>query len=170
MRLTRDIKDKHNLAKRKARRMCDGDEFNGRTLFRTCPTITELKEALRNPTESHFSIIRLAALMDNLSAYEAPRLHPIDKDCRGRTKGIRTFLAQNGYLLSRYACLMRYKKLGEQLRKAADIQDDVDLLWGLGLALPEDPEYAENDIEILKALYSSLEGLNFREILNVLNT
>ena len=81
--------------------------------------------------------------MDNLSAFHSPRF-VYDGDgyrgntdcCRGRTTGIRRFLAQDGYLLSRYSTLIRYKRLAGLLRRAADVDECADLLWGLEASSP----------------------------------
>ena len=105
---------KANLLKRRRRRPADMDSYGDAPSFRKCPTIAELKDALRVARDSSQGAIRLAALMDNLSAFHSPRF-VYDGDgcsgdtdcCKGRTLGIRRYLAQDGYLVSRYSTRMR---------------------------------------------------------------
>jgi hypothetical protein len=144
-------------------------------LFKECPTLSELKEALREARGSSEGILRMAALMDNLAAYHAPRFEydgpGIDETTpnRGRTSGIRKFLEQDGYLLSRYATLMRYKRLATLIRKKTGILDYVfsNLLWGFESTCPEvlSVDIADDTTYIkLRTLYASLEGKNFKEM------
>ena len=166
--------ERANFLKRRRRRPDDIDGYGDAPSFRKCPSIADLKDALRVVRDSAQGAIRLAALMDNLSAFHSPRFvydgdgYRGDTDCcRGRTTGIRRFLAQDGYLLSRYSTLMRYKRLAGLLRRAADVDEWADLLWGLeasspavcreldeGMAVDEGDGYYGR----LHRLYSKLDG------------
>ena len=168
-------REKSNWRRRRNRRPEGIYDFDTVTLFKECPTLAELKEALREARGSSEGILRMAALMDNLAAYHAPRFEcdgpRIDETTpnRGRTSGIRKFLEQDGYLLSRYATLMRYKRLATLIRKKVGSLDDVfsNLLWGFEPTCPEvlSVEVADDTTYIkLRALYASLEGKNFKEI------
>ena len=167
--------DAYNRERRERRRILHECEEEERTSYKQLPTISELKDALRNATESHLSIIRLAALMDNLSLFEFRRVLPGGGHAFGekpqfsdRTPGIRKFLEQDGYLLSRYSCLMRYKKLGELIRTKAKVGIETNLLWGLIPALPTDENddlyWHEAEWQALHGLYASFEGMNFKQI------
>ena len=172
--------EKANFLKRRKRRPKAEEEYNDPPSFRRCPSIAELKDALRAAKDSAFAVIRLAALMDNLSAFHSPRF-VFDGDgcygktdcCKGRTLGIRRFLAQDGYLVSRYSTLMRYKRLAERLRRAAGVDEMADLLWGLEASVPvvcreldEESCVEESDgyYGRLRRLYLRLDGKNFSEI------
>ena len=168
-------REKSNWRRRRNRRPEAYGDFDKVTMFKECPTLSELKEALREARGSSEGILRMAALMDNLAAYHAPRFEcdgpGIDETTpnRGRTSGIRKFLEQDGYLLSRYATLMRYKRLATLIRKKVGSLDDVfsNLLWGFEPTCPEvlSEEIADDSRYIkLRALYASLEGKNFKEI------
>ena len=168
-------REKSNWRRRRNRRPDALGDFDEVTMFKECPTLAELKVALREARESSEGIFRMAALMDNLAAYHAPRFEcdglGIDETTpfRGRTSGIRKFLEQDGYLLSRYATLMRYKRLATLIRKKVGSLDDVfsNLLWGFEPTCPEvlSVEVADDTTYIkLRALYASLEGKNFKEI------
>ena len=126
------------------------------TMFKALPTIDELKDALREVRTGSRAIIRLAALMDNLSLCEGRRVSSSrGKDCRGRTDGIKAYLRGDGYLYSRYSSLMRYKKLGRLLREASGVDIESNLLWGLEPQCPtEDGEpLFENEYAKLYSLY-----------------
>ncbi len=172
--------ERANFLKRCRRRPEAMDDYGDAPSFRKCPSIAELKGALRTAGASSRDTIRLAALMDNLSAFHSPRF-VYDGDgcgedtncCRSRTSGIRSFLAQDGYLVSRYSTLMRYKRLAERIRLAAGVDERVDLLWGLEPSIPaecreldEDPCVNEDDgcYSKLRRLYCVLDGKNFTEI------
>ena len=168
-------REKSNWRRRRNRRSDALGDFDKVTMFKECPTLVELKDALRETRGSSEGILRMAALMDNLAAYHAPRFEcdglGIDETTpfRGRTSGIRKFLEQDGYLLSRYATLMRYKRLATLIRKKAGLLDYVvsNLLWGLEPTCPEvlSVDIADDtDYVKLHALYASLEGKNFTEI------
>ena len=168
-------REKSNWRRRRNRRPDALGDFDEVTMFKECPTLAELKDALREARESSEGIFRMAALMDNLAAYHAPRFEcdglGIDETTpfRGRTSGIRKFLEQDGYLLSRYATLMRYKRLATLIRKKVGSLDDVfsNLLWGFEPTCPEvlSEEIADDSRYIkLRALYASLEGKNFKEM------
>ena len=176
---------KANLLKRRRRRPADMDSYGDAPSFRKCPTIAELKDALRVARDSSQGAIRLAALMDNLSAFHSPRF-VYDGDgcgddtdcCKGRTFGIRKFLAQDGYLVSRYSTLMRYKRLASLLRRAAGVDERADLLWGLEASIPavcreldEDMAADEGDgcYDRLRRLYGRLNGKNYMGIAAELN-
>ena len=167
--------DAYNRERRERRRIIHECEEEARTSYKRLPTMSELKDALRNATESHLSIIRLAALMDNLSLFESRRVLPGGGHVFGekpqfkdRALGIRKFLEQDGYLLSRYSCLMRYKKLGELIRAKAKVGIETNLLWGLVPACPTDEHddlyWHEDEWKMLHDLYVSFEGMNFKEI------
>ena len=172
--------ERANFLKRRRRRPETMDAYGDVPSFRKCPSITELKDALRAAVESAHDTIRLAALMDNLSAFHSPRF-VYDGDgcgedincCRSRTSGIRRFLAQDGYLVSRYSTLMRYKRLAERLRRAADVDESVDLLWGLEPSIPAECRELDEDLCVneddgcygrLRLLYGRLDRMNFTEI------
>ena len=172
--------EKANFLKRRRRRPEAEEEYNDPPSFRRCPSIEELKDALRAAKDSAFAVIRLAALMDNLSAFHSPRF-VFDGDgcsgktdcCKGRTSGIRRFLAQDGYLVSRYSTLMRYKRLAERLRRAAGVDEMADLLWGLEASVPAVCRELDEELCVdesdgcygrLRRLYLRLDGKNFSEI------
>ncbi len=172
--------ERANFLKRRRRRPEAMDAYGDVPSFRKCPSIAELKDALRAAVESAHDTIRLAALMDNLSAFHSPRF-VYDGDgcgedtncCRSRTSGIRSFLAQDGYLVSRYSTLMRYKRLAERLRLAASVDESVDLLWGLEPSIPAECRELDEDLCVneddgcyskLRRLYCVLDGKNFTEI------
>ena len=166
--------DEYNRRRRAKRRVLHEAYWDEElTLYKEPPTFHELKNALAEATENHLTIIRLAALMNNLSIYHSFRVtssrtqhfgHP--DDCRGRTIGIRDFLSKDGYLSSRYDCLMRYKRLGDALREAAEVDRSVNLLWGLSETCPTDDgePIFEDDWRFLRNFYASFEGMNFKQI------
>ena len=164
--------NRRRRAKRRVLREAREDEELA--LFKEPPTFQELKNALAEATENHLTIIRLAALMNNLSIYHSFRVTSsrtqhfghLD-DCRGRTIGIRDFLSKDGYLSSRYDCLMRYKRLGDALREAAEVDSSVNLLWGLSETCPTDDgePIFEDDWRFLRNFYASFEGMNFKQIM-----
>ena len=176
---TKNDKEKANWRRRKCRRPDAIDDFDKVIRHKECPTFAELRDALRGAKESSEGILRMAALMDNLAAYHAPRF-----ECdgirmeieftkfRGRTMGIRKFLEQDGYLRSRYSTLMRYRRLAEHIREHLALTwEDVNLLWGFESDCPEDLDWAveldcleDTPYPALRKLYASLEGLNFKEI------
>ena len=169
-----------NLLRRRKRRPKAINEYDAVTFAKEKPSLQELRDALRNAKVSSVGIIRLAALMDNLSAHCSPRFvydgdgyGQQDTDrCRGRTSGIRKFLSQDGYLVSRYSTLMRYKRLAEHLRKVSGIDERSNLLWGLEPSCPPDyleeleimGESGDGDYGKLRKLYASLSGMNFKGI------
>lgn len=157
-----------NLNKRKKRRryisLCGGPP---EVDFIKLPTLQEIKDALGNVRESTVGILRLAALMDNLSLYVSPRLTDAN-NYTGRTCGIRKYLAQDGYLISRYATLMRFKKLGRALREKANILNSSDLLWGLMPKCPFDDEESNIDWQSTCKLFATFEGMNFKEISEII--
>ena len=168
-------REKSNWRRRRNRRLEAIGDFDEVILFKECPTLAELKDALREARGSSEGILRMAALMDNLAAYHAPRFEcdgfGIDESTpfRGRTSGIRKFLEQDGYLLSRYATLMRYKRLAALIRKKTGLLDYVfsNLLWGVEPTCPEvlSVDIADDSTYIkLRTLYASLEGKNFKEM------
>ena len=172
--------ERANFLKRRRRRPDAIESYDDAPSFRKCPSIAELKDALRAAKGSTFATIRLAALMDNLAAFHSPRFvfdgDGCDEDmnsCKGRTSGVRRFLAQDGYLVSRYATLMRYKRLAERIRLAAGIGKWPDLLWGLEPSIPPECRELDEDMFLdegdgnydrLRRLYGKLEGKNFTEI------
>ena len=157
--------DRCNLYRRLKRRYVCETVYENRTDFKEDPSLSEIKDALRDVMSSHEAIIRLAALMDNLAMYHSPVVL-MRGGSRARTEGVRKVLAADGYLLSRYSSLMRYKNLAECIRRCAGLDAWANLLWGLEPSCPED--VPETDYEILRDLYASLEGMNFKQILNKL--
>ena len=161
--------DKANYERRVARREgAPGSEEC--QIFKDKPTPEELKSALREAPDSHLGIIRMAALMNNLSMHYPSRVRSDDIDSRKGRAGILQHLAGDGYLASRYDTLMRYKRLGDAIREIADIDLEVNLLWGLSDYVPKDEDEAMfiefhcEDIQKLKNLYASCEGMNFKQI------
>lgn len=159
--------DEYNRERREKRRLRTEGTEESRTDFKDIPTHQALKDALRDIRSGHTTIIRLAALMDNLAMYEARRIY-LDgsKAFRGKTNGIKIFLRQDGYLYSRYSSLMRYRKLGKLLRKTSGVDVEVNLLWGLEPTCPTDDgePLFETEYAKLHSLYDSLKGMNFKEI------
>ena len=127
------------------------------------PTLAEIKDALSCARGSTEGILRLAAIMDDVSLYHSPRLI-CDDDFSGHTNGIRKYLAQDGYLVSRYATLMRFKKLGRTLRERSDILPSSDLLWGFLPKCPFSDEESIRDWQSIRDFFASFEGMNFKEI------
>lgn len=156
----RERMDGRNLYKRLKRRYAHETDYEERTCFKDEPTLSEIKEALREATDSHETIIRLAALMDNLAMYNAPMV--LMGNSKARTSGIRKVLEKDGYLLSRYSSLMRYKALGRDIRRYARLDICPNLLWGLEPTCPD--EGYESEYEILRDLYASFKGMNFKQI------
>ena len=161
--------DEYNRERREKRRgnaLYTDDEL---TMFKDSPSLQELKCALRDVSTGHLAIIRLAALMDNLSLCEGRRVTSSGgRVCRGQTCGIKAFLGKDGYLASRYSCLMRYKKLGQLLREKSGIPIEANLLWGLVLIFPTDENddlyWHEDEWQALHDLYISFEGMTFKQI------
>lgn len=139
-------------------------------IFKDKPTLEELKSALHEASDSHIDIIRMAALMNNLSMHYPSRVRSDDIDSRKGRAGILQYLAEDGYLASRYDTLMRYKRLGDAIREIASISIEVNLLWGLPDYAPKDEdeamsiEFEYEDVQKLKNLYASCEGMNFKQI------
>ena len=161
--------DEYNRERREKRRinaLYTDDEL---TMFKDPPSLQELKCALRDVSTGHLAIIRLAALMDNLSLCEGRRVTSTGgRDFRGQTSGIKAFLCQDGYLYSRYSCLMRYKKLGQLLRDKSGVPIEANLLWGLVPIFPTDENddlyWHEAEWKTLHDLYTSFVGMNFKQI------
>lgn len=161
--------DEYNRERREKRRvnaLYTDDEL---VLFKDRPSLQELKDALRDVPTGHLAIIRLAALMDNLSLCKGHRVTSTDgRDYRGQTSGIKAFLRQDGYLYSRYSCLMHYKKLGQLLRDKSGIPIEANLLWGLVPTLPTDDHndlyWHEAEWQALHDLYTSFEGMSFKHM------
>ena len=169
-RKTRRLKmDEYNRERREKRRVNARYTDDELTMFKDPPSCEEVKDALRDVSTGHLAIIRLAALMDNLSLCEGRRVTSTGGcDYRGQTSGIKAFLRRNGYLYSRYSCLMRYKKLGQLLRTRSGIPIEANLLWGLIPTCPTDEHddlYCyEAEWQTLHDLYASFEGMNFKQI------
>lgn len=164
-----------NLRKRMKRRMlkhpgCTLDEYSGIEYCKDCPTLDELKAALVASKQSTRGILKLAALADNLSAYLSPRDEFDEVNYSDRTPGIRQYLEKDPLLKSKYKTIMRYKRLGDAIRGVAGIDLEVNLLWGLPDYAPKDEDEAMfiefhcEDIQKLKNLYASCEGMNFKQI------
>lgn len=131
------------------------------------PTLAEIKDALSCVRGSTEGILRLAAIMDDVSLYHSPRLTS-DNDFSGHTNGIRNYLAQDGYLISRYVTLMRFKKLGRTLREKFDILPSSDLLWGFLPKCPFSDEESIRDWQSIREFFASFKGMNFKQIKNKL--
>ena len=161
--------DEYNRERREKRRVNAHYTDDELTMFKDPPSCEEVKDALRDVSTGHLAIIRLAALMDNLSLCEGRRVTSTGgRDYRGQTSGIKAFLRQDGYLYSRYSCLMRYKKLGQLLRDKSGVPIEANLLWGLVPIFPTDENddlyWHEAEWQALHDLYISFEGMNFKEI------
>lgn len=152
-----------NLNKRRNRRFQAQYDLPDEDTIRL-PTLAEIKDALSCVRGSTEGILRLAAIMDDVSLYHSPRLTS-DNDFSGHTNGIRNYLAQDGYLINRYATLMRFKKLGRAIREKANILNSSDLLWGLMPKCPFDDEESNIDWQSIRKLFASFEGMNFKQIL-----
>lgn len=162
-----------NLRKRMKRRMlkhpeCTDDAYSSIEYCKDRPTHDELKEALVESKQSTRGILKLAALVDNLSAYLSPRYKLYEVDYSDRTPGIRQYLEKDPFLKSKYKTIMRYKKLAALIKAKisewdSDVQDGYyNLLWGLEPPQP-DEDWPETR-EALRELYASFEGMNFKEI------
>jgi len=155
--------ERANLKRRERRRkdakIRDVDDILS---IRAVPTIDEIKEALRQSKDSAIDIFRLAALMDNLQLVHSPG-YLASSDARGRTHGVREYLRADGYLDSRYSTLMRFCRLGKQVRYL--LSGDctwINLLWGIEKTCPEDvDESLYNDI---RKFYSRFDDLPFKSI------
>lgn len=167
-----------NLRKRMKRRMlkhpeCTYDEYSGIEYCKDLPTHDDLKKALVESKQSTRGILKLAALVDNLSAYLSPRYALDEVNYSDRTPGIRQYLEKDPFLKSKYKTIMRYKKLAS-LIKAKIEKDNSDvregyynLLWGLEPQQPDEDDWPETR-ETLRKLYASFEGMNLKEIQNVI--
>lgn len=131
---------------------------------RQCPTYSEISEALVGVRTSPDGVLRLAALMDNVSAYHAPRL--IEGDwSRARTNGVKVFLERDVFLMSFYHTLMRYARLGRAIRRACGIVDEANLLWGLEDICPKEAKDGlADDYSCIRAMFKSLAGLCFKDV------
>lgn len=160
--------DAYNLERREKRRLHGAHTDDDLTLFKDKPSLQEIKDALREVPASHTAIIRLAALMDNLAMFEERRVctSSSGRDYRDKTDGIKAFLRKDGYLYSRYSCLMRYKKLGKLIRAKSGVGIDANLLWGLEPECPLDDgePLCEEEYVKLHTLYESFMGMNFKKI------
>lgn len=162
-----------NLRKRMKRRMLkhpEGtyDEYSGIEYCKDCPTLDELKEAFAESKQSTRGILKLTALVDNLSAYLSPRYELDEINYSDRTPGIRQYLEKDPLLKSKYKTIMRYKKLATLIKAKiskgnSEVQDGYyNLLWELEPPQP-DEDWPETR-EALRELYASFEGMNFKEI------
>jgi hypothetical protein len=159
--------DEYNRKRREKRRIHSRYTDDDLTVFKVAPTLQELKDALRDVTTDHLAIIRLAALMDNLSLCEGRRVYEGgDIEYRGKTDGIKAYLRKDGYLYSRYSCLMRYRKLGKLIREKSGVDIETNLLWGLNPECPTEDGYPvfEYEYNKLHALYESFKGMNFKQM------
>ena len=166
-----------NLRKRMKRRMLkhpEGveEEYSGIEYYKDLPTLDELKEALVEIKQSTRGILKLAALVDNLSAYLSPRDEFDEVNFSDRTPGIRQYLEKDPFLKSKYKTIMRYKKLAALIKAKIEkgnswVRDGYyNLLWGLE-PVQQDEDWPETR-EALRELYASFEGMNFKEIRNSL--
>ncbi len=162
-----------NLRKRMKRRMLkhpEGtiDEYSGIEYCKDLPTLAELKEALVESKQSTRGILKLAAIVDNLSSYLSPRYEYDEVNYSDRTPGIRQYLEKAPFLKSKYKTIKRYKKLATLIKaKISELDSDVqdgyyNLLWGLEPPQP-DEDWPETR-EALRELYASFEGMNFKQI------
>ncbi len=167
-----------NLRKRMKRRMlkhpeCTDDAYSGIEYCKDRPTHDELKEALVESKQSTRGILKLAAIVDNLSAYLSPRYIRDEVTYLDRTPGIRQYLEKDPLLKTKYKTIMRYKKLATLIRAKIskgnyEVQDGYyNLLWGLEPLQPDD-DWTETR-EILRELYASFAGMNFKQIESELN-
>ena len=84
--------DEYNRERREKRRVNAPYSDDELVLFKNTPSLKELKDALRDVSTGHLAIIRLAALMDNLSLCEGRRVTSTGgRDYRGQTSGIKAF-------------------------------------------------------------------------------
>lgn len=166
-----------NLRKRMKRRMlrhpeCTYDEYSGIEYCKDLPTHDELKEALGESKQSTRGILKLAALVDNLSAYLSPRDEYDDVNYSARTPGIRQYLEKDPFLKSKYKTIMRYKKLAALIKAKIGTGDSevkagfYNLLWGL--EPPQPDEDWPDTREVIRELFATFEGMNFKEISNSL--
>ena len=168
-----------NLRKRMKRRMLKHpgdsyDEYSGIEYCKECPTLDELKTALVESKQSTRGILKLAALVDNLSAYLSPRYEIDEVNYSGRTPGIRQYLEKDPLLKSKYKTIMRYKKLADMIKANIEkgnswVRDGYyNLLWGLVPVFPTDENddlyWHEAEWQTLHDLYASFEGMNFKQI------
>ena len=168
-----------NLRKRMKRRMlkhpeCTMDAYSGIEYCKDCPTLEELKTALAESKQSTRGILKLAALVDNLSAYLSPRYEFDEVSYSDRTPGIRQYLEKDPLLKSKYKTIMRYKKLAALIKAKIEkgnswVRDGYyNLLWGLVPIFPTDEHddlyLHESEWQVLHDLYASCEGMNFKQI------
>jgi len=161
--------DEYNRKRREKRRIHSPYTDDELTAFKVVPSLQELKGALRDVTTGHLAIIRLAALMDNLSLCVEKRVYcDSNREYRAKTEGIKSYLRKDGYLYSRYSCLMRYKKLGKLIREKSGVDIETNLLWGLEPECPSDDgePLCESEYNILHTLYESFKGMNYKAITN----
>ena len=148
---------------------CTYDEYSGIEYCKDRPTHDELKEALAESKQSTQGILKLAALVDNLSAYLSPRYKLDEVDYSDRTPGIRQYLEKDPFLKSKYKTIMRYKKLAALIKAKiskgnSEVQDGYyNLLWGL--EPPQQDEDWPETRDDFRELYATLDGLNFKQIL-----
>lgn len=172
-----------NLRKRMKRRMLkhpEGtyEEYSGIEYCKDCPTLDELKEALAESRQSTRGILKLAALVDNLSAYLSPRYEIDEVTYSGRTPGIRQYLEKDPLLKLKYKTIMRYKKLAALIKEEisknnSNVRDGYyNLLWGLVPTFPTDENddlyWHEDEWQAFHDLYVSFEGMNFKQIIDKL--
>ncbi len=168
-----------NALKRQRRcqaRESDWKTLNELTCYKNEPTVEELKDALANAKKTPDGIWHLAALMDNLAAYNAGRYDGNDY----HVPGIRAFLSQDPLLKSKYKTLMRYKALAEKIRAIGVTRDSYshdlpsyNLLWGLSDTRPDDIDEEDDWLidtwQSLRKLRLSFMGMNFKQIETTIN-
>lgn len=93
----------------------------------------------------------------------SPRLLD-DEKCCGRTSGIREFLRQDGYLISRYSTIMRYKVLADEIRTALELDGDWYSSFRIGL-LSQCPSYADDFVyDGIRDFILRIPGRTYKDI------
>ena len=165
-----EYKRKHNLERRKERRASlhafpdtSAAEFSLDEEMFPVPTIADVKEALRTATHSKEDILNMAGVMELVSMHYSPRLlEDIDGKCDRRTSGIREFLRKDGYLISRYSTLMRYKALADEIRIALGLDRFTSFRIGL---LEENPDPSDDYwYSMIREFILGIPGENYKDI------
>ena len=138
------------------------NEFYVSPTYYTIPTLQDVKDALRTVKESREDLIRMIGVIDIVSLAYSRRL----LSGEGQTIGFRKFLQGDGYLISRYSTLRRYKKLAEMIRMAGDLDPlDKNLLYAIE---PCPPAFDEFDKEFhydpVREFFDKLHGSTYKEL------
>lgn len=130
-----------------------------------CPTHQEIAEALLQAKRSWRGILRLGALMANVSLHHAPRLTDDGDDFRGHTHGVRAYLMSNAFLASCYHTLMRYARLGKLLAEYCGADGCQNLIWGLEEGCPSEfDDFRLDCANEFRVKFSEFEGMTFQGI------